>query len=69
MEYKLVRSKRKTVSLVIADGVLEVRAPLSMHKSQIEQIVASKESWIQKKLVESRERKEQREDFLLAYDM
>ncbi len=46
---RLVRSKRKTVALIIRpDGSLEVRAPLRMPKKDILEWVASKSGWIEK---------------------
>ena len=69
MEYTIVRSERKTVGWVVVDGVLEVRAPHNMRKSQIELLIASKDNIIQKKLAESLVRKEQRKNFVLHYDM
>lgn len=47
---KIIRSKRKTISLeVIKDGNLVVRAPYLVPHSQIESLVRSKEIWIRKK--------------------
>ncbi len=52
-EYRLVRSRRKTVALTVKrDGTLEVRAPLRLSKKWIDGFVAQKESWIQKKTTE-----------------
>lgn len=46
---KLVRSKRKTIALIIRpDGTLEVRAPLRLSKKDILEWVASKREWIEK---------------------
>lgn len=46
---KLVRSKRKTLALIIRpDGTLEVRAPLRLSKKDILEWVASKREWIEK---------------------
>ncbi len=46
---RLVRSKRKTVALIIRpDGSLEVRAPLRLPKKDILEWVASKSGWIEK---------------------
>lgn len=47
MEYRLVRSKRKTLSLQISpEGELVVHAPKNCPKSYIDQFVTSKEGWI-----------------------
>lgn len=46
----LIRSRRKTLALYIKpDGSLEARAPLFLSKSKIEQFIASKSRWIEKK--------------------
>ena len=63
MEYNLVRSKRRSVSLHIRpDGSLEVRAPLFMRGSEIERIVREKEGWILKQQAKiARQEKESEE--------
>jgi predicted metal-dependent hydrolase len=44
---RLIRSKRKTMTLIIErDGTLTVRAPLRVSKSQIEAFVQEKTNWI-----------------------
>ncbi|GAB4399407.1 MAG: SprT family zinc-dependent metalloprotease [Anaerolineales bacterium] len=46
---QLIRSKRKTISLIIQrDGLLIVRAPLRASEKSIREIVAKKEAWIRK---------------------
>jgi predicted metal-dependent hydrolase len=48
--YKIIRSRRKTFSLVIEmDGSLTVRAPLRASQAQIEHILAEKAAWIRSK--------------------
>ena len=57
IEYTLVRSSRKTLSLEITpEGKLLVRAPRRLPEKTIREFVLSKESWIRQKLrkVESR---------------
>ena len=45
--YTLVRSKRKTVALIVqADGSLLVRAPLRLARKAIEEFIAQKSAWI-----------------------
>lgn len=47
---KIVRSKRKTVALVIErDGSLTVRAPLRFSQVKIEQLIQDKADWIQER--------------------
>ena len=51
MNYQLIRSKRKTISLQITpQGELIVRCPERMKKADVEAFVKSKESWIRKHL-------------------
>ena len=51
LEYRLVRSQRKTVSLQLTpDGSLTVRAPLRMPESEIRKFVESKQGWIESHL-------------------
>ncbi len=58
MEYKIVRSRRRSVALEIQkDGSLLVRAPLLMGKREIEKFVSGHQEWVQKKLKEREERK------------
>jgi predicted metal-dependent hydrolase len=53
--------------IYIRDGVVDVRVPLRMPDKVIEQFVASREGWINKKLEESRQKEERREAFVLDY--
>jgi len=47
---KLVRSKRKTLSLIVeTDGTLTVRAPLRMKEADIRRFIEDKEKWIKRK--------------------
>ena len=51
MNYQLIRSRRKTLSLEIRpDGALLVRAPLRMPKREIDSFLLSKAGWIEKHL-------------------
>ena len=43
MDYKLTRSKRKTVAIYIRNGGVDVRAPLKTPQLDIDTFVASKE--------------------------
>ena len=67
MQYTLIRSKRKTLSIHVRDTGVEVRAPLKMPARDIERFVASKEKWIVKGLMTIKERAKQRELFALNY--
>ena len=47
---KLVRSKRKTLALIVEmDGTLTVRAPLRMKETDIQKFIEEKQSWIKRK--------------------
>ena len=53
---KLVRSRRKTLSLIVEpDGTLTVRAPLRMKESDIRSFIEQKKAWIKRKQVKARE--------------
>ena len=56
MDYKLVRSKRKTLSVCITGGEVIVKAPLEMSKEHIEDFLAQKSGWVTKKLADSARR-------------
>jgi hypothetical protein len=67
IHYTLTRSKRKTVAVYIRGDCVDVRAPLKMPKRDINRFVASKEKWINDKLVLFRKRSKRREVFSLNY--
>lgn len=50
MNYKVVRTKRKTLAISIVDGKVIVRAPLFLRDDIIHDFVSSKKDWIEKKL-------------------
>ena len=56
MQYIVIRSSRKTVSLQIKNGELTVRAPFFMSDAEIEQFVLSHEDWINKHFEAARHR-------------
>lgn len=58
MEYKVVYSGRKTVSLNVKDGELIVRAPYGTGKKRIEEILLSHGAWIEKHIERQRKKKE-----------
>jgi predicted metal-dependent hydrolase len=48
--HKLVRSKRKTLALIVeSDGTLTVRAPLRMKEADIRSFIEAKKDWIERK--------------------
>jgi predicted metal-dependent hydrolase len=53
---KLVRSKRKTLSLIIeTDGTLTARAPLRMKEADIRRFIEEKKNWIKRKQAQALE--------------
>ena len=50
MQYRIIRSDRKTVALQIKAGEVTVRAPRTMRNDEIAAFVARHEDWIRKKL-------------------
>lgn len=56
MDYKLIRSKRKTIELSISDDFLPlVKAPLKMSTEDIEKFVLKHEKWIENQIIKKRE--------------
>lgn len=50
MEYQLIRSRRKTLEICVKPGgILVVRAPMRLPKTDIEKFLAKKEKWILEK--------------------
>jgi len=67
-EYKLIRSKRKTVAIHITKhGTVEVRAPKDVPKSYIDGIVCEKDKWIEKHRLVMERRIEGKDKFRLSY--
>lgn len=57
MEYKLIRSKRKTIELSINDDFEPVvKAPLKMNRKDIDSFVSKHEKWIEKQILAKKER-------------
>ncbi len=58
-EYKLIRSKRKSISLEISKNLdIIVRSPYGFPKSEIDRFVTSKNDWITKNLEKMKARTE-----------
>lgn len=56
LDYRLIRSKRKTVGFLIDDDGLRVSAPRWITINEIESSIVSKQLWIFRKMNEQRER-------------
>ena len=52
--YRLVRARRRSITLFVEAGEIEVRAPRYATIADIEEFVRSKERWIRKRLAEPR---------------
>lgn len=51
ISYRLVRTKRKTIGLVISDEGLIVRAPHWVSRDEIETLIYQRQAWIHEKLM------------------
>lgn len=56
IEYSIVRQTRKTISIIVKDATVMVKAPILAKQSQIDEFLKAKETWIRKKLAEYEER-------------
>lgn len=61
IEYELIRSKRKTISIQVkSDGSVVVRSPMKTPKKYIDEFVIEKSDWIEKYVENARVRRENR---------
>lgn len=68
-EYKLTRSKRKTLAIRInEDSSLEVKAPINLSQEKIDIFVDSKEKWIDKHRKEISEKYQLKKEFNLNFN-
>lgn len=68
INYRLVRSKRKTIAIHITeDASIEVRAPLHTSKEEIDRVVISNDGWIQKHIATREQINEKKASFTLCY--
>ena len=67
MNYKLTRSKRKTISIYIKNGEVEVKAPLKCPQKDIDAFLTLKQAWINEKLAISKHHEDKKEAFSLNY--
>jgi len=66
-DYTLIRSKRRTLAIHIRDNAVEVRAPMRLNQSEIDQFVLSRQEWIDGKLMLLNAQAKRRESFSLHY--
>jgi len=55
MEYEVIRSRRKTLSMRIRDGRIEIRAPLRTTDAEIRQFLETHRRWLEKHIMRERE--------------
>lgn len=58
IHYRLVRSRRRTVSLIVRNSKVVVRAPMQFPVSKIEQFVEEKSDWLKSKQQQQAERRQ-----------
>lgn len=64
MDYQMKRMKRKTVGIYITkEGSVEVRAPYSAPKAEIDRFVREKEAWILSHQAKALERKQMQDSY------
>ena len=56
MQYKIIRSRRKTLALEIREAELLVRAPMTTSDATVEHFVTSHRAWIERQLSLAKER-------------
>ena len=61
IEYRLIRSRRRTVSVEVTDDGVTVRAPLKMPVEEIDRFVIDHKDWIRKKTALLEEKKNNRQ--------
>ena len=61
MDYEIIYSKRKTVSIKIEQGIVIVKAPLGVAKKEIKSIVDKHRDWIEKAVVREKKKREKYE--------
>ena len=58
MEYKVVYSDRKTISIIVKNSVITVRAPKRTSEQRIKDVLSKHKVWIEKALEKQSQRKE-----------
>ena len=51
IEYQLVKKNRKTISMKVTENGLTVNAPLFMTQNRINELLKTKQKWIEKKTI------------------
>lgn len=58
MDYEIIYTSRRTLSLCIKDGKLVVRAPRGARREDIDKALSSHEEWIEKHITRQKNKKE-----------
>ena len=61
MKYKVIRSKRKTVSINIINSQVIVKAPLDISEEKIEAILVKHSRWIKNALIRAKRKEEEQQ--------
>ena len=48
-KYRLVKSRRKTLSVSVKGGIVEVKAPIGLSEIEIDRFLLKHSQWIEKK--------------------
>lgn len=69
MDYELIRSKRKTLSIEVnLDGRIIVRVPLKCSQKAVDAFVAGNEQWVAKSLVKAENRRREKDKYSINED-
>lgn len=63
MNYELIRSSRKTLSLQVKDGKLIVRSPMKMSVKEIDKFIIKHKSWVENAISRSIEKETEAEKY------
>jgi len=67
IDYKLIRSNRKTTAIYVRNRSVEIRAPHKMPKRDINQFISEREQWILKSIATQQAHAEKKESFSIDY--
>ncbi|MBO5907268.1 MAG: M48 family metallopeptidase [Clostridia bacterium] len=54
MEYRIIFSSRRTVSLTVKDSALTVKAPYGTPRAKVEELIKKHSAWIQKQIIKQK---------------
>ena len=57
IDYDLIRSRRRSLSVTVRDGHVTVKAPYGMAEEAIRKFIADKRRWIESKIAEQKLKK------------